>query len=293
MSEHNRKSFFGALRNRQSRNAEAEMSFFDHLEELRWHLIRSLIVVVVLAIVAFSFKGFLFDTVIFGPKNLHFWTYLQLCHLSVLVHQPDLCVKQIHFQMMNTELAGQFSWHFTIAIMAGVVMAFPYLLWELWLFISPALKPKEKRDSKGIIGYGSVLFLLGVLFGYYIIMPLTITFLGSYTVSDEVINQITLDSYFSMLITLSLASGVTFEIPILVFFLSKAGIMTPKIMRSTRRYAIVGILILAAVITPSPDIVSQLIVATPLFILYELSIFVSASVERKKKREEKGLIPSA
>jgi len=279
-----RKNFLLGTINKRSRNADAEMSFFDHLEELRWHIIRGAIAVVVLATVAFSFKEFLFDQVIFGPKNINFWTYRMFCILSEKVNQPDLCVKKFNFIIQNTDLAGQFSMHFMVAIFAGIIIGFPYLLWELWRFIRPALKEKERRYSSGLIGAGSILFILGVLFGYYIIFPLTINFLGGYTVSPEIINQITLDSYISMLLTLALASGITFELPILIYFLSKMGIVTPKFMRKHRRYSIVGILILAAVITPSPDIMTQLIVATPLFILYEISIFVSASVSSAKAK---------
>jgi len=278
----NRKNFLLGAFNKRTRNSDAEMSFFEHLEELRWHIIRGAIAVVLFASVAFSFKEFLFDTLIFGPKNLNFWTYRMFCTLSEKLHQPDLCVKKFNFIIQNTELAGQFSLHFMVAIFAGIILGFPYLLWELWRFLSPALKENEKRYSTGLIGAGSILFLLGVLFGYYIIFPLTINFLGGYTVSAEIVNQVTLDSYISMLLTLSLATGVTFELPILVFFLSKMGIITPKMMRKYRRYSIVGILILAAVITPSPDIMTQLIVSTPLFILYEISIFVSAAVGRGK-----------
>mgnify|MGYP000417943646 CR=1 FL=1 len=242
-----RKSFFNSL-NKKKRNSDAEMSFFDHLEELRWHIIRSLIVVVVIAGVAF------------------------------------------HFTMLNTDLAGQFTWNFTAAIMSGLIIGFPYLLWELWRFISPALKDEEKRHSTGMIAFGSILFLSGVLFGYYIVMPLTINFLGGYTISDQIVNQITLDSYFSMLITLALASGITFEMPILAYYLSRVGIITPKLLRNSRRYAVIIILIVAAVITPSPDIMTQLIVSAPLFILFEISIFVSAGVERGKRRAEKRLM---
>lgn len=274
-----RKNFLLGTLNKRSRKSDAEMTFFEHLEELRWHIIRGAIAVVVLATVAFSFKEFLFDTIIFGPKNINFWTYRMFCILSEKVHQPDLCVKKFNFIIQNTELAGQFSLHFMVAIFAGIILGFPYLLWELWRFVRPALKENERKYSTGLIGAGTFLFLLGVLFGYYIIFPLTINFLGGYTVSSEIINQVTLDSYISMLLTLALATGVTFELPILIFFLSKMGIVTPRLMRKNRRYAIIGILILAAVITPSPDAMTQLIVSTPLFILYEVSIFVSAAAK--------------
>jgi len=282
--EEKRKTFLLGAMNKRNRNSDAEMTFFDHLEELRWHIIRGGLAVVVFATVAFSFKEFLFDHVIFGPKKLDFWTYRMFCSIADKIHSPDLCIKKFGFIIQNTELAGQFSIHFMVAIFAGIILGFPYLLWELWRFISPALKAKEKKYSTGLIGAGSLLFLSGVIFGYYIIFPLTINFLGGYTVSEEIINQVTLDSYISMLLTLTLATGVTFELPILAYFLSQMGILTPKLMRKYRRYAIVGILILAAVITPSPDIMTQLIVSTPLFILYELSIFVSGAVARGKKK---------
>jgi sec-independent protein translocase protein TatC len=282
--EEKRKSFLLGAMNKRSRSSEAEMSFFDHLEELRWHIIRGAIAVIVFASVAFGFKEFLFDQVIFGPKNVGFWTYRMFCLLGQKLNKPDLCIHKFNFIIQNTELAGQFSMHFMVAIFSGIILGFPYLLWELWRFISPALKEKEKRYSTGIIGAGSILFLLGVVFGYFIIFPITINFLGGYTISPEVINQITLDSYISMLLTLSLATGITFELPILAYFLSQLGILTPKLMQKYRRHAYLGILVLAAVITPSPDVMTQLIVTTPLLILFEASILVSAVVQRGKRK---------
>ncbi|MFI5217886.1 MAG: twin-arginine translocase subunit TatC [Bacteroidia bacterium] len=257
-----------------------EMSFLDHLEALRWHLVRSVLAVVTIAIVAFINKSFIFDTVIFGPRNPHFPTYRALCWLSEKF-SIDICITEVPFTLINISMTGQFSLHVWVAIVTGIVLGFPYLLWELWRFIKPALTQKEKSYSTGIVFFASILFFTGVLFGYFIISPMSINFLGSYQVSTEVKNQINLDSYISTVTILTFASGIVFELPIVVYFLSKIGLITPQFMRRYRRHAMVVNLIVAALITPSPDITSQLLVAIPLFLLYEVSIYVSAVVVKK------------
>ncbi|SMO37185.1 twin-arginine translocase subunit TatC [Solitalea koreensis] len=272
--------------NKDKHTIEAEMSFFDHLEELRWHIIRSVIAISVFTGIAFSYKEFVFDNIILGPKNTDFWTYRMMCHLAAKYNLEDFCVSKINFVIMNTELSGQFMIHLNSSIMLGIALAFPYFIWELWRFIRPALKSAERRYASGLIFFISLLFFLGMLFGYFIIVPLTIVFLGSYTVSTEIINQISLDSYLSTLGILSIGCGITFEMPIVIYFLSKLGFVTPKLLRSSRRYAVVIILLIAAFITPSPDMMTQTIVALPLFILYEISIFVSAGVAKNKARKE-------
>ncbi|POY35835.1 twin-arginine translocase subunit TatC [Solitalea longa] len=265
---------------------ESEMSFFDHLEELRWHLIRSVIAISVFTGIAFSYKEVIFDKVILGPKNTDFWTYRKMCEVASKYNIPDFCVNKINFVIMNTELAGQFMIHLTSSILVGLALAFPYFIWELWRFIKPALADKERKYANGLIFFTSLLFGLGVLFGYFIIVPLTINFLGSYTVSAEIINQISLDSYLSTVGTLSLGCGLTFELPIVIYFLSKIGLVTPKFLRSNRRFAVVLILLVSAFITPSPDMMTQTIVSIPLFILFEISILVSAGVARNRAKKE-------
>lgn len=265
---------------------ESEMSFFDHLEELRWHLIRSAIAIAIFTGLAFSYKEIIFDQIILGPKNPDFWTYRMMCQIAAKYNIADFCVDKINFVIMNTELAGQFMIHLTSSFLVGMALSFPYFIWELWRFIKPALEIKERQYANGLIFFTSVLFGIGVLFGYFIIVPLTINFLGSYTVSAEIINQVSLDSYLSTVGTLSLGCGVTFELPIIIYFLSKVGIVTPKLLRSNRRFAIVLILLVSAFITPSPDMMTQTIVAIPLFLLFEISIFVSAAVARNKAKKE-------
>ncbi len=264
---------------------QAEMSFFDHIDILRMHLIRSSIAIIIFTGLAFYFYDFIFDTIIMGPKNTNFWTYRMMCLIGDHFNLgPDFCVKSIPFNIINTDMAGQFTLQMNSSLLIGVVLGFPYLLFELWRFVKPALHEKERQSASGFTFYATILFLLGILFGYFMITPLSVNFLANFKVSELIQNQITVDSYLSTVATLSLGTGIVFELPILVFILSKFGIMTPRLMRSSRRYAIVVILIIAAIVTPTPDALTMLTVSFPLFFLYELSIFVSDAVEKKKKR---------
>lgn len=266
----------------KGKSFQAEMSFFDHLNVLRRHLIRAAVAIIIFTILAFYYYDFIFDTIIMGPKRVDFWTYRMMCLIGEHFDMgPDFCVKQIPFNIINTDMAGQFTLQMNSSLLIGLVLGFPYLLFELWRFVKPALHEKERQSASGFTFYASVLFLLGLLFGYFIISPLSINFLANYQVSQAIQNQITIDSYLSTVATLSLGTGIVFELPVLIFILSKLGLMTPHLMRSTRRYAIVIILIIAAIVTPTPDALTMLTVSFPLFILYELSIFVSSMVEKK------------
>lgn len=265
---------------------EKEMSFLDHLEELRWHLVRSTIAILVLAILAFIFKGFIFDTLIFGPTRPEFITYALFCDISRSLGLDTFCFQEMPFKIQSRTMAGQFSAHMWTSIYAGIIVAFPYILYEFWKFISPGLKEKERNSSRGFIVIASFLFFLGVLFGYYLITPLSINFLGNYQVSDEVINQFDLDSYISLVRTSVLACGIVFELPILMYILTKIGLVTPEILRKYRKFALIIVLVLSAVITP-PDIVSQIIVAIPIVILYEVSIYISKIVIRNQEKAER------
>lgn len=271
---------------KKNTSPEKEMSFLDHLEELRWHLVRSTLAVVVLALVAFIFKGFIFDTVIFGPTDPNFPTYRFFCNISQSFGMDSFCFQEMPFQIQSRKMAGQFSAHMWTSIYAGLIIAFPYILYEFWRFISPGLKEKERRSSRGFIFVASLLFFLGVLFGYYLITPLSINFLGNYQVSEEVRNQFDLESYISLVRTSVLACGIVFELPILMYILTKIGLVTPEGLRKYRKFALIIVLVLSAVITP-PDIVSQIIVAIPILILYEVSIYISKFVIRNQKRNEK------
>lgn len=267
---------------KKRKSNESEMSFLDHLETLRWHLIRCIIAILILAIVAFLAKDIIFDTIIFGPKEPDFITYRIMCEVTKYFGGTD-CITDIPFRIQNRTMAGQFNTHIWTAIAAGFIVAFPYILYELWRFIAPALKEKERKLSKGFIWIASLLFFIGVLFGYYILAPLSINFLSHYTVSKEVFNDIDIGSYMGLVRTSSFASGVVFELPIIIYILAKIGLVTPEMLIKYRKFAIVGILILSAVITP-PDITSQIIVAIPILILYEVSIFIAKIVIKKKKK---------
>jgi len=265
-------------------NADGEMSFLGHLEALRWHLVRSVAVIMVLAVVLFCFKEFLFDGVLLAPKNPHFFTYRAMCVLARKFHLgDDLCITQINFTLISTDISAQFTTHMWVAFIAGLIVGFPYVVWEMWRFIKPALHENEQRYAKGIVFYTSFLFLTGVLFGYYVITPMSVNFLGTYQVSEAVKNTITLDSFISIVTTMTLITGVVFELPIVVYFLTKIGILTPKFMRTYRRHAIVLILLAAAIITPTSDATTLTLVCIPLYFLYEVSIFVSAYVVKKKE----------
>ncbi|MBT5871220.1 MAG: twin-arginine translocase subunit TatC [Bacteroidetes bacterium] len=268
-----------------------EMSFISHLEELRWHLIRISIAVLGLALAAFLAKHFVFDVLLLGPKSQEFPTYKLLCKLSNMIGiQDSFCFKEESFRIQSRTVAGQFSAHIWTSITLGFVVAFPYILYEFWRFISPGLHINERRNSRGFIIIASLLFFTGVLFGYYVVTPLSINFLGSYQVSEQVFNDFDLSSYTSLVRTSVLASGLIFELPILIFFLTKIGIVTPEYLRKYRKFALVIVLVLSAVITP-PDIASQVIVAFPIIILYELSIIISKKVlARQAKRREKAKI---
>jgi len=268
---------------KNTQNIKTDMSFLEHLEELRWHLVRSTLAVLVLAVVAFIAKDFIFNTILFAPKDPNFITYQWFCNIAQYFGLDEsVCVTEIPMRIQNRTMAGQFNTHIWTAITAGIIVAFPYILYELWKFIAPALKENEKKNSRGFIMIASVLFFLGVVFGYYIISPLSINFLAHYRVSDEVFNDIDIGSYMGLIRASALACGVVFELPIIIYILTKIGLVTPEALKKYRKFAIVGILLLSAIITP-PDIASQVIVAIPILVLYELSIFISRVVLRKEK----------
>ncbi len=263
---------------------EGEMSFLEHLEVLRWHLVRAVASIFVFGIVAFIAKSFIFDTVLLGPKKTDFWTYRMLCRASEKFGLSDLlCITDIPFELINISMSGQFTTHIVVSIIVGLIVSFPYIIFEIWRFVKPGLHKNEQKYATGMVFYTSILFLMGVLFGYYIISPLSVNFLGGYRVSDLVTNQIDLNSYFSTIATLVLASGLVFELPMFMYFLTKIGVVTPDSLRQYRRHAVVGVLLLAALITP-PDVSSQVLVFFPLMLLYEVSIWVSALVLRNEQK---------
>ena len=271
---------------KKKNSPEKEMSFLDHLEELRWHLVRSTFAIVIVGIVAFIFKGFIFDVLIFGPSRPDFATYRLFCDVSRSMGMEAFCFNEMPFRIQSRTMSVQFSAHMWTSIYAGIIIAFPYILYEFWKFISPGLKENERSSSRGFIIIASLLFFLGVLFGYYVITPLSINFLGSYQVSEKVINSFDLDSYISLVRTSVLASGIIFELPIIIYILTKIGLVTPEALRKYRKFSLIIVLVVSAIITP-PDVASQIIVAIPILILYEVSIYISKMVIKKQKRKER------
>ncbi len=287
MSDNRAKDLIDSIKSK-GKTLEAEMSFFDHLDILRKHLLRALAVVTLLICVAFYFTDFIWHSVIMAPKNADFWTYRMMCKLVEAFPSigSEFCITSIKAKIINTEMAGQFTLQMNSCIMAGIILGIPYLLFEVWLFIKPALLEAERKSASGFVFFASALFAIGLMFGYYLICPLSINFLVNYTVDESIENTFTISSYLSTVITLTIGSGIIFQLPVVIYILSKLGIMTPKFMRSTRRYAAVLILIVAAVVTPTADPYTMLIVAFPLFLLYELSIVISARIEKKKLKAE-------
>ena len=259
-----------------------EMSFLDHLEDLRWHILRALMGIVFAGSIAFIFKDYIFDNIIFGPKDPNFITYRLLCEFSNLIGLNDsFCITELPFRIQSRTVSGQFSAHIMTSIAAGFVISFPYVLYQFWSFISPGLYSNEKKYAKGFIFVSSLLFFIGVSFGYYVVCPLSINFLGNYSVSQEVFNDFDLSSYISLVRASALSAGIIFELPIIIYFLTKVGFVTPEILVKYRKYALVFVLILAAIITP-PDVASQIIVAIPILILYKISIYISKIVLKNK-----------
>ena len=268
----------------RGKDEPGEMSFLEHLEELRWHIIRAFLAIVIMAVIAFINKKFIFDTIIFNPKTADFWTNRMFARLAELTGMDSLRINAQELQLISIKMADNFMTHIWTSIIAGLIVSSPYVFYELWRFISPALYEKEKRHSGGAVFYMSLLFILGVLFGYFLIVPLSVHFLGSYSISSEVTNQINMRSYISTVTSISLASGIIFELPIFVFFLSKVGILTPELMKSYRRHAYVALLVISAIITP-PDVFSQIMVCLPLVFLYEIGIVISRRVNKRVEEE--------
>lgn len=270
--------------NKKKKSKEKEMSFWDHLEELRWHIVRSFLAIVILAVVAFLNRGIIFDLIILAPKDSDFITNRLLCQVAEFLSLPSLCIENLSLKIINIKMSGQFMIHVYISLVAGIIVAFPYIIFEIWSFIRPALHVNEKKYSGGAVLVSSFLFICGVLFSYFLIVPLTINFLGTYQVSDFVQNQISLSSYINTVVSVTFSVGLVFELPIFVYFLTKVGIITPDFMRRNRKYMLVILLTLSAIITP-PDVFSQILVCIPLFGLYELSIKVANRVHKKREIE--------
>lgn len=264
---------------------EKEMSFLDHLEELRWHIVRSVVAIMVLTVVAFAFTPWIFQNIIFAPSRIDFPTFKWLCNLGELTGATDaLCAKPFPFKVQSRYMTGQFTMQILASFVIGFIISFPYVFWELWRFIKPGLKLNERKNSSGAVFAVSFLFLLGISFGYFVLCPMMTWFFSSYSISDAIVNEFDITSYVSTFIALVFGSGLLFQLPVVVYFLTKIGLLTPTFMRTYRRHAIIVILIVGAIVTP-PDPLSQVLISMPLFLLYEISIFISAYVMRQKRKE--------
>ncbi len=263
-----------------------EMSFLDHLNDLRWVLVRCSVAILIMAIVAYMFSDYIFDTIIFGPTQPNFFTYRFFCDTSHYLGFADsICIEELPFTIQNTEMEGQVNIFVWTCILVGFILAFPYILYQFWTFISPALYEKERKNAFWFIIVSSLLFFIGIIFGYFIIVPMSVQFLATFKISEFVKNDINIDSYIGMIKTAVIASGLFFELPIIIYFLSKLGLVTPTFLRKHRKYAIVILLIVAAIVTP-PDVVSQITVTLPMLVIYEISIFISAIVVKNQKKNE-------
>ena len=269
----------------QEESGEKEMSFLEHLEELRWHVIRALAAVIIFTIAAFVLAPWVFENIIFAPARVDFPTFKWLCKLGDVLGYEGLCVKDIPFKVQSRNMTGQFTMHIMSSFIIGLVVAFPYVIWELWRFIKPGLQQSERKYSRGAVGAVSVLFFLGVAFGYFVIVPWMVYFLANYSISDMVVNEFDITSYVSTVVLLVLGSGLLFQLPVVIYFLTKIGIVTPEFLRKYRKHSIIIILIVAAIVTP-PDPLSQMLITIPLYMLFEISILISASVAKRKAREE-------
>lgn len=268
-----------------------EMSFVDHLEELRWHLIRAVASIVIFSVIAFLAKDIVFHDIILAPARTDFLSYRLMCDFGQSLGMEAFCIDEIGFTLQSRQMSGQLSMHMLVSVVLGLACAFPYAFWEIWRFVSPGLYQQERNNSRGAVFFVSVLFMLGLLFGYYVVSPISINFLAGYQVDPSIVNEFDLNSYVSTLTTLCLSCALMFQMPVIVFFFTKAGLLSPEVMKLYRRHAVIVILVISAIITP-PDVVSQLLISIPLVMLYEASIWVSRYIRRSdlKKLNENNTI---
>ena len=278
---------FSLFGRKKAGEEKAEMSFIDHLDVLRRHLFRSVLFIVAGMIVAGFYNDFIIDQIVLGPIHEDFVTFRKICVWGHAIGLGDkMCIGKIEVSMQNVDTTGNVSLFFTSMFVSGFILAFPFVFREFWKFIKPALTNNELKKTRGVIFWVSLLFFVGVLFGYYILMPFSMNFLATFTLSDSIENNWTIKSYIGTMMPLVLGSGLAFQMPLVMFFLAKIGIITGTFLRKNRRYAIVVILIIAAIITP-PDVISQIVVTLPLWLLYEISIVLASRVEKQKAKLEK------
>lgn len=269
-----------------------EMTFWDHLEDFRWTLIRSLGVLIIFAIIGFAFMPYLYDKVVMAPTRSDFFLYQYICKISSVISiLPDFCNKDFHVDIINIKLASQFFRHMTTSFWLALILTFPYLVFEVWRFISPALYQEEKKSMRWVFVFGTVMFFIGCTVGYSLVFPMTLRFLADYQLSESIINQISLDSYMDNFLMLIFVMGIVFELPLVAWLLSKLGFLNRSFFKKYRRHAIVGLLVAAAIITPSGDPFTLSVVFFPLYFLWELSsFFVKPAPLEEEDDEEKKLL---
>ncbi|MFN4008097.1 MAG: twin-arginine translocase subunit TatC [Chitinophagaceae bacterium] len=278
----------GIFNRRNNNSSAAEMSFVDHLEALRWHVLRSFIVVLVIAVLCFINMKWLFENIIAGPINPNFISYRALCDFSHWIHAGEaLCMPPIKVSMQTTTFGGQFMSSITIAFVSGFIIGFPYIFWEFWRFVKPALTPKELSGTRFAIFWVSLFFFMGASFGYFLLGPFTFNFLANFNLGFMIETKPTINDYLDNLINIIIGCGLAFELPVLAHVLTRIGLITPNTLKEGRRFAIVIMLVVAAIITPSPDWMSQMLVFIPLFCLYQLSIWVSGRAYKDMEKKEK------
>lgn len=275
-------------RKKASKDPKAEMSFIDHLEDLRWHVIRSVIAVLIGAVLVFSYSGFVVDEILFAPTRGDFVSSQWMCRMGHSIGIGDaLCFAEVKAQFLETKMTGQFIASFTLAFIGGFIIAFPYIFWEFWRFVKPALSPKELKKTRGVIFWVSLLFFTGVLFGYYILTPFMVNFYFNYKMSEQIVIMPSFSDYLENLIYTTAGIGILFQMPLLVMVLAKIGIVKASFLRKYRRHAFVIILIAAAIITPSTDPFSLTIVTIPLYLLFEASIIIASRINKRQEKEQK------
>ena len=255
---------------------QGNMPFLNHLEELRWRLVRAAIAILIVGTVIWFYQETIINVVFLSMAKKEFITFRIMCQFF------GVCITEIPIKFQSMTVSGQFSYALMMSFLGGIVVTFPYLFYQIWAFVKPGLKFKEKNLARGIVFYVSLLFFLGILFGYYIVAPLSIQFFGSYQMSNKIENIFTINSYMSTILSTVFYCGLFFLLPVVTYLLTKIGLFDSAFLRKYRKHAIVVILILAAIITP-PDVISQIIVSIPILILYEIGIVVSKRVEKQKK----------
>lgn len=272
------------------RGQDREMTFIDHLEELRWHIVRSLLALIVAAVVIFLYIDWIYDNIITGPLQPDFVSYTSLCKFSHWARLGDsLCLPPAKVELQAITFGAQFMSSISIAFIGGFILSFPYIFWEFWKFVKPALTPKELKSTRGAIAWVSFFFFTGAAFGYFLIAPFTFSFLANYQLGDSgiLVTKPTLDDYIENLMNITLGAAIAFQMPVVAYVLTRIGLVTPSFLKTYRKYAYVAILVIAAIITPSQDWMSQAIVFLPLALLYELSIRISSRVYKQLEKRDK------